>query len=387
MHSILLPEVGNDKILQESVNRLASNGEAASLQLPTCIGANVRTEHPTSNGASRHVPVVGGVSVTRSKTHPAKRLFSLPFILHPSPLSVPPNSSSPLVEAGRYPRLPVARERGLVVGAMSLPYWIEQDDGDWVLFVEEKSIDRVRQELDAFEAEEKQKPPSRAMLPTEKIPTFSLYVAGWILVAFFLVQRRMGQAWTDSGAADGAAILRGEWWRTITALTLHADGPHLLANLVTGLLFAMFVIPRLGSGGAWLAILVSGAIGNALNAWGYRGESHSAIGASTACFGALGLLVGLELIARWKEPGRRNSWQLVLPIGAGLALLAYLGAGDEGRTIDYMAHGWGFVAGLVAGMITSLLHLKERMTAPWQRLAGMVTLALLAVAWALARSR
>jgi membrane associated rhomboid family serine protease len=325
--------------------------------------------------------------IWNSETHSAKRLFSSFFIAHPCSLSVPPNSSSPLVEAGRYPRLPVARERGLVVGAMSLPYWIERDDGDWVLFVEEKSIDRVRKELAAFEAEEKQKPPTRAMLPAEKIPTLSLYVAGWIQVAFFLVQRRVGESWTNSGAADGAAILRGEWWRTVTALTLHADLPHLAANLATGLLFAAFVIARLGSGVAWLAILMSGAIGNALNAWGYRSEPHSTIGASTACFGALGLLVGLEIVARWKEPRLRNSWQLVLPVGAGLALLAYLGVGDEGKTIDYMAHGWGFVAGVIQGMIASLLHLKERMTAPWQRLASLVTLALVAVAWVLARSR
>jgi hypothetical protein len=76
----------------------------------------------------------------------------------------------------------------------------------------------------------------------------------------------------------------------------------------------------------------------------------------------------------------------VLPIGAGLGLLAYLGVGDEGKTIDYMAHGWGFAAGIVEGMAASLLHLKERMTAPWQHLAGTATLALLAVSWVLARS-
>ena len=301
-------------------------------------------------------------------------------------MSEEPKSESPLVEAGRYPRLPVAREHGLVVGAMALPYWIERADGEWVLLVEEKSIDLVRQELDAFEAEEKEKPPARALLPAEKIPTFSLYVAGWLLIAFYLVQRRMGESWMDSGAADNWAILHGQWWRTITALTLHADGPHLLANLATGLLFAAFVIPRLGSGGAWLAILLSGAIGNAVNAWGYRNVPHSTIGASTACFGALGLLVGLEFAARWREPDRRNSWQLVLPIGAGLALLAYLGVGDEGKTIDYMAHGWGLIAGILEGIAASVLQMKERMTAPWQRLAGAVTLALLAVSWVLARS-
>jgi len=141
----------------------------------------------------------------------------------------------------------------------------------------------------------------------------------------------------------------------------------------------------LGGGLAWLAILLSGALGNALNAWGYRGEHHDSIGASSACFGALGILVGAELFARWSEPRQRNTWQLILPIGAGLGLLAYLGVGDEGKSIDYMAHGWGFAVGIVEGAVAVALRAKERLPAAAQRIAGLATLALLAVCWSLAR--
>ena len=178
---------------------------------------------------------------------------------------------------------------------------------------------------------------------------------------FFVQQLRAGEAWLERGSAEGNAILHGAWWRTITALTLHADVSHLVANLATGLLFAAFVISRLGAGSAWLAILLSGAIGNTLNAWGYRGEYHASIGASTACFGALGILVGAELISRWSEPRQRSAWQLILPLGAGLALLAYLGVGDEGKSIDYMAHGWGFAVGVAEGAALVALRAKERL--------------------------
>src|SRR5205809_421801 len=126
-------------------------------------------------------------------------------------MSEMPETDRPLAEAGRYPRLPAARERGLVVAALELPYWIKRERG-------------------------------------------------------------------ERGSAEESAILHGQWWRTVTALTLHADASHLAANLATGLLFAAFVIPRLGAGFTWLAILLSGALGNALNAWGYRGESHDSIG-------------------------------------------------------------------------------------------------------------
>jgi membrane associated rhomboid family serine protease len=299
-------------------------------------------------------------------------------------MSEMPESDQPLAEAGRYRRLPEARERGLVVAALELPYWIKRESGKWMLLVEERSLEKVRQELAAFESEESQRPPLRTLLPAEKIPTFSLYVAGWVLSGFFLVQQMGGERWLERGSAEGRAILHGEWWRTITALTLHADGPHLAANLATGLLFAAFVIPRLGAGLTWLAIVLSGAFGNALNAWGYRSEAHDSIGASTACFGALGILVGAELFARWTEPRHRNRWQLILPIGAGLALLAYLGVGDEGKNIDYMAHGWGFVVGIAEGVVAMALRTKERLPTLVQRLAGWLTLALVACCWVLA---
>jgi hypothetical protein len=70
-----------------------------------------------------------------------------------------------------------------------------------------------------------------------------------------------------------------------------------------------------------------------------------------------------------------------------LGLLAYLGVGDEGKTIDYMAHGWGFAAGLVEGLAAVAFHWKERTSARGQRLAGIVTLALLGVSWAVAPVR
>jgi membrane associated rhomboid family serine protease len=296
-------------------------------------------------------------------------------------VSDPDESHGSLAEVGRYQRLAAARERGLVMAARELPHWLKREGREWVLYVEEEAQEAALRELAAFEAEEEQRPPARPVLFAEKIPALSLFVAGWVLSAFFFAQRISPPSWEERGAAESAAILRGEWWRTITALTLHADGPHLAANLATGLLFAAFVVPQLGSGLAWLAILLSGALGNAINAWGYRGEPHFSIGASTACFGALGLLVGAELLVRWREPGRRNRWQLIVPLGAGLALLAFLGVGEEGKNIDYMAHGWGLLVGLAEGLLAEALRVKERAPPFVQRLAAAGTLVLIGVAW------
>ena len=288
----------------------------------------------------------------------------------------------PLTEVGRYRRLAEAREHGLVVAARGVPHWIEREAGEWVLRVEEGARELALGELAAFDAEEKARPPAGRLLPAEKIDTLSLYVAAWVLSGFFLLQNLAGETWMEHGEALSEAIIRrGEWWRTLTALTLHGDAAHIGANLATGLLFAAFVIPHLGTGVTWLGIVLSGALGNAVNAWGYRGEDHASIGASTAVFGALGILVGAEFVARLGAEHTRSRWQLVLPLGAGLALLAFLGVGDEKKNIDFMAHLWGFAAGLPLGAAGGWLEVKEH-TPRWaQRAAALAAVALLGGAW------
>lgn len=292
----------------------------------------------------------------------------------------------PRVEVARFARLAEARERGLVVSARQLPHWIDREGQEWILSVEETAAEEVHRELAAFELEQQQRPPERIGLPAAPFPKLSLFVAAWVMSSFFLVQQLAPERWEENGVANAKAILDGQWWRTVTALFLHGDGPHLTANLVIGLLYALFLIPRLGSGLTWLLILLSGALGNALNAWGYRGDMHYSIGASTACFGALGILVGLEMVARWSEPHTRSLWQLILPIGAGLALLAFLGVGDQvqeiaTRKVDYMAHCWGFLVGLIEGALAQSTHLRNRLSLRFQVVTGLSTLLLIAYAW------
>ena len=82
-------------------------------------------------------------------------------------------------------------------------------------------------------------------------------------------------------------MLAGEWWRAVTALTLHADLAHVLANAVAIAIFLGAVARRLGPALAtWLA-LAAGVAGNVLTAL-VAGGGHVSLGASTAVFGALG---------------------------------------------------------------------------------------------------
>lgn len=296
-----------------------------------------------------------------------------------------PPASQPLAEVGRYERLSLARERGLVVSAMELPHWIVRDGREFTLRVEEADRERVAAELEKYEAERQQRAPAAtAETAPAKFESTSLYVAAWILSAFWMAQSVWDQT-VDFGEASTVKIFHGEWWRVFTALTLHADVSHLLANLASGLMFAAFLLRHLRAGVAWLAIVLSGAMGNVLNAWFYAPSPHISIGSSTAVFGALGLLVGCEFISRLRHPHTRGRWQLILPIGAGLALLAYLGVGDEQKhTTDYMAHFWGFVSGITMGLVLAASKIDDRLGSFAQTLAGIAAPASLVAAWWLA---
>ena len=141
----------------------------------------------------------------------------------------------------------------------------------------------------------------------------------------------------------------------------------------------------------WLGIVASGAAGNWINAWGYRGlrELHLSIGASTAVFGALGMLVGWQVVAALREEeGTRADHVLVrrvwFPIAAGLALLAYLGTGDPGQRIDVMAHFFGAVSGGCLGVALAWARLPQR-TSDWlQTVLAIVALFMPCAAWLIA---
>jgi membrane associated rhomboid family serine protease len=152
-------------------------------------------------------------------------------------------------------------------------------------------------------------------------------------------------AWIERGGADADRILHGELWRTVTALTLHADVVHAVSNAAAAALFLGMVSSLLGLGPGCALVLLAGAGGNLANAV-LQGSPHVSIGASTAVFGAVGLLSGLTMATHRRKPSsRRRAW---LPIAAALALLGMLGSG--GARVDIWAHLCGLSVGAVLGI-------------------------------------
>jgi membrane associated rhomboid family serine protease len=159
-----------------------------------------------------------------------------------------------------------------------------------------------------------------------------------------------------------------------------------LANWIFGTLFGGFAGGRLGLGLAWACILAAGMLANGLNALFHANRAQVSIGASTAVFAALGVLVGVEVFDR--RIGTLNRWRWLVPFGAGLGLLAHLGTGGGAGKTDLLGHLLGFFVGLGMGWVIGWL-LKTRVGRAVfgnriQILVGLAAMAGFGVCWVLA---
>src|SRR5579862_1303512 len=104
------------------------------------------------------------------------------------------------------------------------------------LYVAANDRTRAAGVLAAYDAENRPLEPQPA---EHDGSSYGAYVAAVLLAAFFSVTgpRDAGRQWFDRGAASGARIAQGEIWRTVTALTLHADAVHILGNAITLIIF------------------------------------------------------------------------------------------------------------------------------------------------------
>ena len=271
-------------------------------------------------------------------------------------------------------------EAALVLEALGLRPLVHELDGSWVITVAPHEARRARREIEAWRAEARPAPeaPPRPVVADGR-PGVLGYVLVVVAIALAAGNAMLDRDWLAAGRIDGAAMQAGEWWRAVTGLTLHVDAGHLAANIFFGGVFGGFAGRYLGSGVAWLLVLLAGAIGNVINVV-TLGFEHRAIGASTAVFAALGLLGSLAWAGRrTSAKGRLYRWA---PVIAAVALLAYTGAGGE-RT-DIGAHLWGFAAGLCAGLLAARIPRSWLLARGLQSAAGLAALAVVAGAWVMA---
>lgn len=276
-------------------------------------------------------------------------------------------------------------ERALVLQSQGIKSETIASDGLYQLLVPIDDVDDARNELLSYQQENVNWRPRR---PVEKIdfgnpwPGLLGYVLLMLIVGWAAGVSFDGYNWFSAGKVDAGLVRVGQWWRTVTALTLHGDIAHLTGNLGFGIAFGYFAGQYFGPGIAWLSILMAGATGNWLNSY-LQPPYHTSVGASTAIFGALGLVAAFT----WKRklyPQDRWAHRLG-PIVGGVALLAFTGTGGE-RT-DVSAHITGFVCGLGIGTLVAMWPYIFSRRGLIQWLAGGTAIGIVALSWAVALGR
>jgi rhomboid protease GluP len=274
----------------------------------------------------------------------------------------------------------LANDWALVLISQGLSPSLRHDQGGVVLSVPAEEVEIALAGLAAYE-KENTFPVQKEQNRSDDFSSFiaGLVVAGVLILSHvFTISWKEAAPWFDGGSANASRILDGELWRTVTALTLHADLVHLFSNAVAAAIFVAALSSIVGAGLAIALVVLSGACGNLANAL-MQSSSHNSVGASTAIFGAVGLLGSLGLFRRRREPTRsRGAW---IPIAASLGLLAMLGTGT-GRT-DLLAHLFGFFCGAALGIPVGLFF----RTVPGQLMqwvCGSATVVVLLYCWILA---
>src|SRR3989442_5598716 len=271
-----------------------------------------------------------------------------------------------------------ADEWAVVLAAGCIPHRLRPRLDGWALIVAARDAEAAREALDAYDREsiaDTADVGADAVAPVRGAAVVGVAV-GLLLIGFFAVTgtRASRSTWFERGGADAERIVAGEWWRTVTALTLHADVPHLLGNAVASVVLVGAVSRELGPGlGLWLLVL-AGAGGNALTAVAH-GARYDSVGASTAIFGAMGILATTRVAARGR--GRRAAQKPWVVFAACLALLALLGTSPDA---DILAHLFGLLVGGVLGLATGFaLPSAPRPAVQW--VLALAALGTLVVSW------
>ena len=290
-----------------------------------------------------------------------------------------------LARVGSYRNPRQANDDTLLILSMGLPYWMVPTEEGYEVRVETAVADEVILQLERSRKENRFWPragwgvggaDSREAGSVASVWGFLTYAL--VLCLTYLAQLHWARGFVEAGRMDVQGVWKAhEWWRIITALTLHADVPHLLGNLGLGCFFAIFVAQAFGSRLGWSLILWSGALGNLWNAAIHSGEAYFSIGASTAVFAAVGIISGSAMSRMIQHRSFLLLRDVLIPVFVAFVVLAWWGS--SGENTDIIGHLMGLLSGLLLGFLFKKFPLPSN---AWV-MGGVAvfSLAMIPIAW------
>ena len=143
----------------------------------------------------------------------------------------------------------------------------------------------------------------------------------------------------------------------ITAQFLHGGWTHLIGNVLVLLMLGPLLERRIGAIRFLLIFLITGVTGLGLEAASSPSSAIPIIGASASIAGVIGGLARVDPGARIVLPSpRRGHWLRTIQVPALPIIVAWLiiqvygiafADADDAKTIAFLAHGVGFVSGVV----------------------------------------
>lgn len=264
----------------------------------------------------------------------------------------------------------------LVLSSSDITHHVKKVGRKWSIWINDKNRERALSTIEQYLEENQNFHSTDEPLYYKSHKTFTGLWASFVLLVCYvaITMSNNSHAFITVYGSSSFHILQGELYRTVTSLMLHADILHLAGNILGIALFGTLVCSITGWGVGWLMILTTGIAGNLANAALYK-TGHLSIGASTAVFGAIGILAGQQFFKKLRLPGQRTrAW---LPLGGGIALLGILGSGEN---VDIMAHLFGFMAGIITGSLYTIF-VKQPKASVCQACCLLITLSILVISW------
>lgn len=268
----------------------------------------------------------------------------------------------------------------LVLSSANIPHTINcNQDNTIELVIAAPHRERALYEIASYLQENKNWPPPVPVAPSYN-PSFKamsfIVIGGIVLIYSISGDWHPESIWFKKGAGDSTAILQGgEYYRLITPLMLHADLVHLMGNSFLGGFLLHFYFKIMGNGLGLFTMLATATLANYVNVLAH-GSGHHFVGFSTAVFSVVGVLC----TSSYQKSTSTINFHLFMPVMAGLALLALLGAGGE-RT-DLGAHFFGFATGLVAGvLLRTKVAQSVRQSNFLQIVLGILTCSIVWISW------
>ncbi len=226
---------------------------------------------------------------------------------------------------------------------------IRSEEGPFQIFILPEHEERARLQLELYR---KENPPKEENPPLPL--SFSLQPL-WVLLAptiVTLIDFTDKVNFHTRGISDASKVLKGEWFRSFTAQTLHGDVRHLASNLICGYIVMNMITFRIPLLRLAPFIAIASAIANLCVSLTVQTNFRS-LGFSTFVFAAIGCLSVIEFRLMPKET--HGLLRRFAPLCGAASLAVFLGLGENA---DILGHAYGFIAGLFCGFIPSKKALR-----------------------------